>query len=208
MEEQKHSDTFQNCLLRNRPSSLKAQYFCCIYFWTPAWQCLSCLSSGLLQDLPKATRVMQGLHRPQNPSGTQQPAPGRGDKTKGEVPSPDPTTNTPWPWGRRVKARLEYPSQVESLSAHGWLRGSFQHKSSCDSIPVSAECIWQEGSAPVWSHQKLGPNPTAAKTRTQSTFGCWAEMAAREQKGISAVLIAHGKSLTGPQPWKKRKIEL
>lgn len=32
MEEQKHSDPFQNRLLRNRPSSLQAQRLCCIYF--------------------------------------------------------------------------------------------------------------------------------------------------------------------------------
>lgn len=70
MEEQKHSDPFQNRLLRNRPWSLKAQYFCCIYFWMNSSLAASfCPSSGLLQDPPKATGVMQGLHRPQTPSG-------------------------------------------------------------------------------------------------------------------------------------------
>lgn len=79
-----------------------------------------CPSSGLLQDLPKATGVVQGLHRPPTPSRIiQHPAPGGGDKTKGKVPSPNPMTNTPWPWGRRDKARLEQPSQVEGVPAHG-----------------------------------------------------------------------------------------
>jgi len=51
------------------------------------------------------------------------------------------------------------------------------------------------------------PAPTGNWDQNQhQTFHCSAVVAATEQKGISAVLIAHGKSPTGPQPWKTWKI--